>query len=83
FSDGTKFVQNSWKWHDYFAVGNEIPGVGDFNGDGKADIVTFTRGEGADVYVAPSTGDKFIPESKKWHDFFGYGTEIPLPGFIW
>jgi hypothetical protein len=24
-SDGAKFVREAWKWHDYFAIGNEIP----------------------------------------------------------
>ena len=33
---------------------------GDFNGDRRTDIVTFTRGSAADVYVALSNGSRFV-----------------------
>ncbi|WP_158888835.1 DUF2961 domain-containing protein [Amycolatopsis anabasis] len=79
-SDGGKFVQDAWKWHDHFATGTEIPLVGDFNGDGKSDIATFTRGDSADVYVSLSDGTKFVQDAWKWHDHFATGTEIPLVG---
>ena len=49
----------SRQWHDNFAFGTELPRVGDFNGDGRADIATFTGGTGADVYVALSSGSLF------------------------
>jgi hypothetical protein len=64
-------------WHSYFAVGgHENPGVGDFNGDGMTDIVTFltdSPGSEGDVYVALSTGVQFEDgmSSQKWHDWFG------------
>lgn len=64
-------------WHSYFAVGShEKPMVGDFNGDGKTDIVTFltdSPGAEGDVYVALSTGAQFEDGiySQKWHDWFG------------
>jgi hypothetical protein len=61
-------------WHDFFAVNTlETPYVGDFNGDGKTDIITFTRQNPSafgDVYVSLSTGTAFTPSSVKWHDFF-------------
>ncbi|MGW3993454.1 FG-GAP-like repeat-containing protein [Amycolatopsis sp. NPDC004772] len=79
-SDGTKFVGNEVKWHDDFAYNAEVPAVGDFNGDGKDDIVVFARGEGADVYVALSDGTKFTGSGVKWHEFFAYGDEIPAVG---
>ncbi|MGC4808865.1 DUF2961 domain-containing protein [Micromonospora sp. DT233] len=77
-STGTGFAPSA-KWHDFFAIDAEIPAVGDVNGDGRADIVTFTRGAAADVYVALSTGTGFAP-SAKWHDFFAVGTETPALG---
>ncbi|MFI1197804.1 DUF2961 domain-containing protein [Micromonospora sp. NPDC020750] len=77
-SDGTRFVQNTWKWHGYFAVGDELPGLGDFNGDGRMDVVTFTRGTTADVYVALSTGSEF-GSRVRWHDQFAPGTDLPRP----
>ncbi|WP_020644710.1 FG-GAP-like repeat-containing protein [Amycolatopsis balhimycina] len=81
-SDGTKFVGNSVKWHDHFAAGSEIPAVGDFTGDGKDDIATFTRGTTSDVYVATSDGTKFVGDSLKWHDAFAYNSEVPAPRAI-
>ncbi|MBK8805263.1 MAG: VCBS repeat-containing protein [Bacteroidales bacterium] len=79
-SNGSKFVGTSVKWHDSFCYGTETPLVGDFNGDGKDDIVTFTKGTTADAFVALSTGSKFNGTSVKWHDSFCYGSEIPLVG---
>jgi V8-like Glu-specific endopeptidase len=78
-SDGTKFVGNSVKWHDHFALDGELPAVGDFDGDGKSDIATFTRGTAADVFVSLSDGTKFTGNSVKWHDNFAYNSEVPLP----
>jgi V8-like Glu-specific endopeptidase len=81
-SDGTKFVGTSAKWHDHFAANDEIPAVGDFTGDGKDDIATFTRGTTGDVYVATSDGTKFVGDSAKWHDNFAFNTEVPAPRAI-
>src|SRR3954467_15537205 len=52
------------KWHDWFSIGAEVPAVGDFNGDGRDDVVNFLRdtaaGDGrGDVYVALSAGTRF------------------------
>ncbi len=75
------------RWHDFFCVGNETCGVGDFDGDGRDDIVTFTLGSTGDVYVGKSygyrTGSSFGGvsqpgrgfESSMWHSSFGYGQE--------
>jgi V8-like Glu-specific endopeptidase len=80
-SDGTKFGTGT-VWQDYFGIGDELPAIGDFNGDGKDDIVTFTRGSAADVYVALSDGTKFAGNSIKWHDNFAYNSEVPVPRVI-
>ena len=79
-SNGNGFDGTGWKWHDAFCFGSEIPLVGDFNGDGKDDIATFTRGTTGDVYVALSTGSGFVGTGWKWHDDFCFGSEIPLVG---
>jgi hypothetical protein len=82
-STGAGFSGTGVKWHNLFAVGNEIPGSGDFNGDGRTDIATFTRGPAADVFVARSTGARFVGTGAKWHDYFAVGAEIPQPGILW
>jgi len=73
-------------WHRRFAPGAEAPAIGDVNGDGKDDIVSFVRdtqsGAGrGDVYVALSTGGAFSPAGK-WHDFFSIGNEVPAVGDV-
>ncbi|HEY8472881.1 MAG TPA: S8 family serine peptidase [Natronosporangium sp.] len=78
-SNGSSFGSRS-KWHDVFAFGSEVPLVGDFNGDGRDDIATFTRGSSADVYVALSNGSSFVGTAVKWHDAFAFGSEVPLVG---
>jgi hypothetical protein len=82
-SNGTAFGQGQ-EWHDYFCLGSEIPETGDFNGDGKDDIITFIRstksGSGAgDVYVSLSNGTEF-GQSETWHDYFSLGSEFPAVG---
>jgi hypothetical protein len=80
-SNGGAFVGDGVKWHDYFAPAGEVPGVGDFDGDGLDDIVTFTRGTAADVFVGRSTGTGFAA-APKWHDHFAAGTEWPAPSAL-
>jgi hypothetical protein len=64
-------------WHNWFAVDTlETPYVGDFDGDGRTDIITFTRQNPlavGDVYVALSDGTKFGANTK-WHDWFAIST---------
>jgi hypothetical protein len=60
-------------WHDWFAVSTyERPRVGDLNGDGLSDIITFATDSPTaqgDVYVAMSDGSAF-GDNQKWHDWF-------------
>ncbi|WP_088983181.1 FG-GAP-like repeat-containing protein [Micromonospora echinospora] len=82
-STGTSFTGTAVKWHDYFSITGEHPALGDVNGDGKDDIITFTQGPttAADVIIALSTGTTFSTP-QKWHDLFAVGTEQPRVGDI-
>ncbi|MCW3845308.1 N-acetylmuramoyl-L-alanine amidase, partial [Micromonospora yasonensis] len=65
------------KWHDQFATTGQFPYLGDFNGDGRADLAAFSSDPAADVYVALSSGTSFGPAAK-WNDFFGLAGETAL-----
>lgn len=80
-STGSSFGTTT-KWNDVFSCGNELPGIGDFNGDGRDDVVTFTRGSSCDVWVAGSIGVAFVG-SAKWSDYFACGSEIPVGASTW
>ncbi|MEV4139100.1 hypothetical protein AB0J72_43915 [Dactylosporangium sp. NPDC049742] len=54
-----------------------VPYLGDVDGDGKDDIIVFTKGSTNDVYVGLSTGTSFAG-GVKWHDFFGLAGETSL-----
>ncbi|MET8257927.1 N-acetylmuramoyl-L-alanine amidase [Micromonospora sp. NPDC005205] len=76
-STGTSFVGTTVKWNDLFCLPGEFPYLGDYNGDGKDDIVAFTKGSFNDVHVGLSTGTTFLGATK-WHDFFGLNGETTL-----
>jgi M6 family metalloprotease-like protein len=82
-STGTAFGPGA-KWHDWFCIGDEVPLAGDFNGDGKTDLVCFTRGASANVYVTLSSGTSFVGMggSALWHSDFCWGTAIPGVGDV-
>ncbi|MGA3524942.1 N-acetylmuramoyl-L-alanine amidase [Melissospora conviva] len=80
-STGNSFAPST-KWHDWFAPAAEVAAVGDVNGDGKDDIITFTQGPNADVYVALSTGTSFAGTAIKWHDYFSITGEFPALGDV-
>jgi hypothetical protein len=77
------------RWHPFFSLKGEIPLVGNFDGRGGDDIVTFVQkrqlnADGsvlgtAPVWVALSDGTKFNT-SRVWHRFFSLMGEIPLVG---
>lgn len=61
------------------SVIHETPLVGDVNGDGRADIVTFTHGDRSDVIVALSNGSSF-EATTLWHDWYVQNGVRPLLG---
>jgi hypothetical protein len=79
-STGSSFSGTGAKWHDFFCIGDEIPVVGDYNGDGRDDIATFARGVSGDVYVALSTGSSFSGTGAIWHSGLVRVTMVPDSG---
>ncbi|MFI7577753.1 S8 family serine peptidase [Micromonospora sp. NPDC049497] len=79
----TRLFGDPTVWHRDFAGGVAVPGAGDFTGDGRDDVVAFTRGSAADVFVAPSTSGAFSADVRKWNDWFAHGTEVPMPSVLW
>ena len=77
-SNGQSFGKKK-KWHEWFSLSGELPAVGDFNGDGKDDLVTFDRKKGL-VWVALSVKGKKFGPSKKWSSHFAKGKQRPLVG---
>lgn len=87
-SDGTKFNEKQL-WHRDFSTSGQTPMVGDFNGDGKDDVITFS-GEAqhdsngavlgqAPVQVALSNGQTFGTRNV-WHSYFSLAGETPRVG---
>jgi len=71
-------------WNSGFCSGDEIPGVGDFNGDGRDDVVAFNPGN-RDVFVGLSTvfgfwSNGFGETQIRWHDDFCSRDDTPVVG---
>jgi hypothetical protein len=81
-SDGSRFVDHAVRWHLTFGFGAEVPQVGDFNGDGRSDVVTFARGDQGPVYVSLSDGGRFVENGWLWHNHFGVLSEWPRPSLL-
>ncbi|WP_143175730.1 FG-GAP repeat domain-containing protein [Cryptosporangium aurantiacum] len=82
-STGRSFQRRPTPWLASWATREAVPGLGDFNGDGRDDVAAFTRGGRADVHVALSTGGSFRETPERWHEYFAAATEIPQPGILW
>ena len=70
-------------WASNFCTGKELPSIGDFNGDGKDDIIKFVRNNGTSnnglVQVSLSDGSKFTNVST-WIKDFCLKNETPIVG---
>ncbi|MFC2045274.1 CARDB domain-containing protein [Chloroflexota bacterium] len=71
-------------WHDEFCLGDEEPMVGDFNGDGRDDIISFDLDDG-NVYVGLSTVFGFWSDGLEgtralWQTDFCNNGDEPLVG---
>ncbi len=68
------------QWHSAFSFNGQIPAVGDVDGDGKDDIITFNQPSGA-VFVALSNGVNMFGTGtagvQKWQAGFSFSGETP------
>ena len=74
-SNGNNFV-NTGIWHNFFCIGSEWCESADVNGDGRDDIVAFTRGTSGNVWVEISTGTGFGDRqdpAELWNGDFCFG----------
>jgi hypothetical protein len=76
-SDRTRFGPLQ-QWADSLCVGQQIPVIGDFNGDRRDDVAVCDRDSGA-VWVALNQGDRF-GQAEKWHDGLCFSEQIPVAG---
>ncbi|MCE5238849.1 VCBS repeat-containing protein [bacterium] len=86
FSGLTRFTREIQKFHDMLCVGNEIPVIGDFDGNHQDDVAVFVRDtkpepERGAVGVALSRGSYF-QELAKWHKHLCVGQQVPLAGDV-
>jgi hypothetical protein len=85
-ANGSRFQPQPFAtvWHPFFGIGEEMPAVSDFNGDGLDDIAAFARSGGnqGNVYVATSDGSSFQPKpfAPIWHGSIAIGQEVPATG---
>jgi hypothetical protein len=73
-------------WNPFFCIDDETCRVGDFNGDGRDDILTYVRDtqdepDRGDVYVALSDGSEFDAPTT-WQRFFCLGDEVCRVGDV-
>ncbi len=82
-SDGTRFVSLPSPSIDWFCVGNEVCAVGDVNGDGRADLISF-RHTTADARVQVAFGniDGTFSGAQQWHDYFCIENEVCMVGDV-
>lgn len=66
-------------WNTWFAPAGEVPAVGYFNADGRADILTFARN--GSVYAGLSNGASAF-SSALWHTWFGDANDTLLTGDV-
>jgi hypothetical protein len=78
-ANADSFVGNALMWDSDFGNAGQVTRTGDFNGDGKDDIIRFTRGTTGDAYVALSSGSGF-GASSQWDSGFCLNDQIPLVG---
>jgi FG-GAP-like repeat len=68
------------RWHDSFCIGSEVPALGDLNGDGVMDIISFDLSTGL-VWRADSTRSSFGGSAILAQSFAG-PQHLPLVGDV-
>jgi hypothetical protein len=83
-SQGSKFGPNA-VWNRFFCINGEVCALGDVDGDGKADAITFKPhapgSQKGNVLVARSNGSAFV-DIRLGHGFFCIDNEHCLVGDV-
>jgi hypothetical protein len=78
-STGSEFGAEGDQWAESFCLADAVCRVGDVNGDGNDDIISFVRdsaaGEEGEVYVALSNGVDGFGARTLWNELFCIGDE--------
>jgi hypothetical protein len=81
-SDGSAFGDNQ-KWHDWFSVEpSQIIHIGDLDGDGQDDFLTFMPPPSGQVYTALSEGTQMADNVLLYEDVASDDTDRPFVGDI-
>lgn len=82
-SNGNSFTTPQGIANDLFCLGGEICGVGDFNGDGRSDLVAFSNQEtNGTVFVGLANNNATFADGQAWHDIFCLVDELCLVGDV-
>lgn len=94
-STKTAFASTVSQWHSGFSYAGETPRVGDVNGDGRDDVITFVHyqnwgdvwvslscGTNASLYPSGCTGSSRFGNRILWHPQFSLLNEIPEVGDV-
>lgn len=82
-SNGNGFITPQSIANEIFCLGGEICGVGDFNGDGRSDLVAFSYQEtNGTVFVGLANNNAKFAKGQAWTSIFCLPDELCLVGDV-
>jgi len=82
-SNGNGFITPQSIANEIFCLGGEICGVGDFNGDGRSDLVAFSYQEtNGTVFVGLANNNAKFAKGQAWSSIFCLPDELCLVGDV-